>query len=115
MINTRLFEGKEYPLIIYNEKAVVDMAFRFYSEEICDGTETEFDFPNYTSSYLRIYDERLGRLIKELALSQTSSLLIANFSVLDMTFEDNGNYYYEMGYVMGVYEQPLRYGQLTVL
>lgn len=118
MLNTRLFEAKDYPLKIYNGKAIINMAFRFYTVVSCEEIayeEIDFDFPDYTSSYLRIFNERDGRLIVEIALTQSGTYLIVNASVSDMTFEDTGNYYYEIGYVRGVYEQALRYGTLTVI
>lgn len=115
MLKNKLFEAKSYPLIIYNGKPVIDKAFRFYTVD-CDGIQEDFDFPNYVSSYLRIYNERSGRLLLTISLTQSGSYLIANASSADMTFEDNGNYWYEVGYVMsGGYEQALRYGVLQVL
>lgn len=118
MLNTRLFEGKEYSLVIYNRQALINRAFRFFTVVDCiDVTyeEIDFDFPDYVSSYLRIYNERLGRLVLDLPLTQSGAYLIANASISDMTFEDNGNYYYEVGYNRGGYEQALRYGLLQVL
>lgn len=119
MINTRLFQAKEYPLTIYNGQALIDKAFRFFTVVDCVDLpyeEIDFDFPDYTSGYLRIYNERNGREILDLSLSKNDPYLIANASEADMTFEDNGNYYYEVGYVRsGIYEQALRYGTLTVI
>lgn len=115
MVNTRLFEGKEYQLIIYNGQAVLNMPFCFVEVDQCSGEESDFDFPGYFSSYFRVYNERSGRLIKDLQLSHSGSTLFLNASVLDMTFEDNGNYYYEIGYVNSIYEQALRYGTLKVI
>lgn len=115
MINTRLFEAKEYPLIIYNGQAVIDMAFRFFEVDECTGEETDFDFPGYVSSYFRVYNERNGRLLLSLSLTRSGARLIFNGSISDMTFEDNGNYYYEIGYVNSGYEQALRYGTLKVI
>lgn len=118
MLNTRLFSAKEYPLKIYNGQAIVNKAFRFYTVVSCDEIayeEIDYDFPGYTSAYFRIYNERNGRLIVEVTPTQSGPYLIVNASTLDMTFEDTGNYYYEIGYVSGVYEQALRYGTLTIL
>lgn len=118
MVNTRLFEAKEYPLVIYNGQAIIDRAFRFYTVVDCADLpyeEIDFDFPDYASSYMRVYNERNGRLILTLALELDAPYLIANASVAEMTFEDNGNYYYEIGYVRSVYEQALRYGTLIVI
>lgn len=115
MLKTRLFEGKEYDLVLYNGQAVVNRAFRFYTMSVCDGEEIDFDFPDYVSSYWRVYNERSGRLLKEYTLSHDGAFLIANVSVADATFEDNGYYYYEVGYQRGAYEQALRYGTLKVI
>jgi hypothetical protein len=115
MLNTKLFQGNEYPLTVYNEQALVDVAFRFYTQDNCDGDKVDFDFPDYASSYFRIFNERIGRELKEFSLTQDGAYLIANVSASDMTFRSNGNYYYEIGYVRGVYEQTLRYGKLIVV
>lgn len=114
MLRVKLFDGVEEPLEVYNGQAIIDKSIEFFTEE-CDA-ETDFTFPSYASSYWRIYNERSGRLIKDYALSQSGASLIINNSILDMTFEDNGMYYYEIGYVQtGGYEVPLRYGQLRVI
>lgn len=118
MLNTRLFEGKEYPLTIYNGQAVIDRAFRFYTVLDCADVpyeEFDFDFPDYVSSYFRVFNERSGREILELSLERSGAYLIANASAAQMTFEDNGNYYYEIGYSRNGYEQALRYGTLSVI
>lgn len=118
MVNTRLFQAKEYSLVIYNRQAIINKAFRFYTIVDCVDLpyeEIDFDFPDYVSSYLRIYNERLGRLVIEIDLSRSGPYLIANASASEMTFEDNGNYYYEIGYSRGGYEQALRYGVVKVL
>lgn len=117
-LNTRLFQAKEYSLVIYNGQAIINRSFRFYTVIDCPDLpyeEIDFDFPDYTSSYLRIFNERNGRLIIEIALDHDGGYLIANASASDMTFEDTGNYYYEVGYVRAVYEQALRYGTLKVI
>lgn len=114
MLRSRLFDGVEEPLEVYNRQAVIDKAIEFFTEE-CD-SETDFTFPGYLSSYFRVFNERLGRQIKDIALSQSGASLIINASALDMTFEDNGIYYYEIGYVQnGGYEITLRYGELRVI
>lgn len=118
MINTRLFEAKEYPLVIYNGQAVINRAFRFFTVVDCLDVpyeEIDFDFPDYASSYFRVYNERNGRLLLDLAMDHIDPYLILNGSVQDMTFEDLGPYYYEIGYVRTVYEQALRYGKLSVI
>lgn len=116
-LNTKLFDGMEQPLVIYNGEAIIDQLIRFYTVEFCggDSTEVDFDFPDYVSSYFRAFNERSGRLLVEVSLSRDGAYLIFNASADDMTFDDLGNYFYEIGYVRGVYEQTLRYGTLSVL
>lgn len=115
MLKSRLFQAKQYPLTIYNGDAIIDKAFRFYTRD-CDGNDENFDFPDYVSSYLRVYNERNGRLLLTLALTRSGTYLIANASDTEMTFEDSGNYWYEVGYVRsGGYEQALRYGTAQVI
>ena len=48
-------------------------------------------------------------------MTQSGTYLILNASINDMTFDDNGNYFYEIGYSRGGYEQALRYGTLKVI
>ena len=119
MIRHKLFQGVEDLMIVYNQKAIINETIEFFTEECDDDLleeEEDFTFPGYVSSYFRVYNERLGTLIKTVALSQTGAFLIINASVLDMTFTDNGNYHYEIGYVQtGGYEVALRYGALKVI
>ncbi len=113
VLNTRLFDGKEYALIIYNAQAAIDKTFYFYYEEC--GDKIEFDFTDFQSGFFRVYNERMGKEIKDLPLTQNGSYLFLNASVTDLTFEDLGNYYYEIGYSKDGYEAVLRYGILTVI
>jgi len=114
MIRFKLFDAVEEPMLVYNRMAIVDKAMEFFTEE-CE-TETDFTFPYYASSYFRVFNERLGFEIKDIALSQSGPALIINASVTDMTFEDNGFYFYEVGYIqIGGYEVPLKYGPLQVV
>lgn len=115
MIRNKIFDAEERPLQIFNGIAIIDLVMEFFLEE-CEEDE-DFTFPNYSSAYFRIYNERLGRRIKNLTnIANSGNALILNASVSDMTFEDNGKYYYEIGYVQtGGYEFPLRYGQATVI
>jgi hypothetical protein len=108
------FIAEEQGLSFYNGKAVIDQAFTFLYD---DEDETVFDFIGYVSAYLYVYDEREGQLLKSFTaqLSRNSNVLVLNASVSDMTFEDVGNYYYEMGYNRSGYECPLRYGKLKVV
>jgi len=112
MIISKLFQGTEYPLEIYNGQPIIDMGFQFVYDEC--GTETDFTFPDYVSSDLLVYNERLGRLIKTIPLTRNGNILIVNST--DTDFDDNGNYFYEVVYLMsGGYEQVIRYGLLKVI
>lgn len=114
MIRNKIFDAEERPLVIYNQVAIIDLAMSFFTEQ-CQEDE-DFTFPNFSSAYFRVFNERLGRRIKNISLTRSGNELIMNASVSDMTFEDNGNYYYEIGYVQsGGYEFPLRYGLATVI
>jgi fibronectin type 3 domain-containing protein len=111
----RLFDGVEKKIEVYNGQAILDYAIEYFTRDDCDD-ESEFTFPSYLSSYFRIYNERLGREIKEIVLSNSGGSLIVNASALDMTFDDNGTYYYEIGYVQaGGYEIALQFGPLRVI
>jgi len=117
-INTRLFDAKQHKLVIYDHQAVINKTFCFYYLDECSETPFEkidFTFPDYVASYFRVYNERRGRLLLDLVLERSGACLIMNASIPDMTFEVLGDYYYEIGYVMGVYEQALRYGKLHVI
>lgn len=117
MTNTRLFQGKEYSLTVYNAQALINQAFYFYTVIDCEDVPFEkidYSFDGFVSGYFRIYNERWGRLIKEFSMTQYGPYLYVNASVSDMTFEDNGDYYYEIGYSDG-YEKALRYGKLHVI
>lgn len=111
MIN-RLFQALEYKMELFNSQPIIDIGFQFYYLD-CD-TETEFDFPDYSSSYLKIYNERLGRTIKTIPLTRNGNILIVYST--DTNFDPSGNYWYEVIYVMsGGYEIVLRYGLLQVI
>jgi hypothetical protein len=114
MIRSQLFNGTEQELVVYNQKAILNEVIEFFTVDDCDDEETVYAFPGYVSSYFRIYNERLGRLIKTIVLSQSGGSLVINASVLDMTFETNGLYSYEIGYSNG-YDIVLRYGPLQVV
>ena len=111
----RLFDGVEKKLEVYNQQAIINYPIEFFVADECEDEE-DFEFPSYISSYLRIFNERLGRQIREISLSNYAEALIVNASVADMTFEDNGKYYYEIGFVQsGGYEIALMFGPLIVL
>lgn len=118
VLNTRLFQAKEYPLQLYNGKTVIDYGFRFFTVVDCVDLpyeEIEFDFPGYSGSYFRVYNERRGRLILDVDMELYNGYLLLNLSESDASFEDDGNYYYEIGYIRSGYEQSLRYGTITVI
>lgn len=114
MTNIRLFDGEEYELVVYNGQAITNKAIRFYTVDDCTGEETDYDFPGYVSSFLRVFNERNGRELVEIALSLDAPYLVINSSADDMTFDDNGIYYYEVGFNDG-YEKVLRYGKMKVI
>lgn len=112
MLTTKLFQGLQYPLEIYNDQPIINVGIEF-TYDSC-GVETDFDFPDYLSSNLYIYNERKGRLIKTIPLTRSGNILIINST--DTVFEDNGNYFYEVVYLMsGGYEQVIRYGLCKVI
>lgn len=115
MLRSKLFDGEEKTLEVYNQLPLIDVAIEFFTVE-CEEDE-DFTFPNYASSYFRVFNERLGRRIKNITnIAQSGPALVINASVTDMTFDDNGKYYYEIGYIStGGYEFPLRYGKLQVI
>lgn len=115
-----MFAAEEEDLIAYNAKAIIQLSFAFYFDT--DGIvndETNFNFPGFISPYLYIYNERSAHqiLIKSFVnqLSVSGNIMLLNASVADMTFNDVGKYYYELGYIQtGGYETPLRYGNFFV-
>lgn len=112
MLNNKLYIGSEYPLEIYNDQPIIDMGFQFVYDDC--GTETDFDFPSYVSSYLKVYNERQGRTIKNIPLTRNGNILIVNST--DTNFDDNGKYFYEVGYIMsGGYDRVLRFGNSMVI
>lgn len=115
MLRVKLFDGVEKSLTMYNGHAILNYAIEFYSLQDCD-VEEIFPFPAYVSSYMRVFNERLGIELKEITLSQSGGSLIINASALDMTFDENGKYYFEIGYVQsGGYEIVLMYGSFIVI
>lgn len=117
MLNSQLFQAQKGKLRIYNGKPIIDVGLAYYYfDDSCvnPDEETEFDFPGYISSYLKIYNERLGRLIKTIPLDRNSNVLIINSN--DTAFDDNGDYAYEVGYIQtGGYEFVLDYGIFEVV
>jgi hypothetical protein len=112
----KLFDGREKDLIAYNGQAMINFGIEFFTEECdddLDEDEVDFDFDGFVSSYFRVYNERSGRILKDIATTVSGSSMIINTN--DMSFEDNGNYYYEIGYVQtGGYDTVLMYGTLNI-
>lgn len=117
-IITKLFDGAETDLTLYNGQAIIDKEFYFTVVECFDGEDEEedFTFPGFVSGYFRAFNERTGREIKDITMTRSGATMYLNASVSDATFEDLGRYYYEIGYVRtGGYDQVLRYGKLNVI
>ncbi len=117
-LNSRLTQAKEYPLVIYNGQAIINKGLRFWTVVECDDLpyeEIDFDFIGFVYGYFRVYNERRGRELLDLDVTQSGPYLIINASEADMTFDDNGGYHYEIGYSRDGYEQALRYGKLIVI
>jgi hypothetical protein len=107
------FEGVEAELTMYNGQAVIDLPIYYYDDD-----EVGYTFPGYQSSFFRVYDsEERNTLVKEFTtqVTRSSNVQILNLSVSDMTFEANGVYYGEIGYVRSGYEIVLRYGKLFII
>lgn len=122
---THGFEAIEKELTLYNGQAVLDLACYYYSE----GTEVDNDgtvdgefiknytFPGYTSSFMNVYDsDERNTLVKAYTtqITRNANIQVINASVSDMTFDQNGTYYYELGYVRSGYDIVLRFGNLYI-
>lgn len=106
--------GDNEDLYIVNREAVLNVAFLFFYD---DPDQTAFDFPAFSSAYMNVYNERLGKQVKAYTtqLTRNANAIVMNASVADMTFAKNGKYYYELGYIRsGGYPIRLRYGSLIV-
>lgn len=101
-------------LTIKNGEAWIDVVHLVYNE---DGTD--FDFPAYVSSYMKVYQSKdiNAKKIKEFTtqITRNSNAQVFNLSEADITFTSNGTFWYEIGYLRsGGYEQALREGDLIV-
>lgn len=106
--NDLMFIGQEAPFEAYNGIAILNLSIVFQNSD-----ETDFTFPGYVSAYFNIYQSRGESQLKSFAsqIIRSSNVFILNLSVSDMTFADNGTYYYELGYIQsGGYAVPLRFG-----
>lgn len=110
IIRTYGFEGMEGELSFYNRQAVTDLALYFYLD---DDNSTAYGFTGYASAWLRVYDStERNYQIKNFTsqLSRNSNAIVMNASVSDMTFNEPGKYYFELGFVRSGYDVVLRYG-----
>lgn len=115
MDQSRGFIAQEQGLSFKNNKALLNLAFTILYD---DTTETIFDFTGYVSAYFRVYDTlRQTRLIKNFItqVTRNSNILVMNCSVSDMTFNEAGRYWYEMGYINSGYNVAIRYGELLII
>src|SRR5512147_912395 len=115
MTTDKTFIGQEASLSVFNGQALINSSFEFVFD---DCSSSDFDFPGFSSAYLKVYNERGGSLVIDLSsrITRSGKYLVLNASVSDMTFEDFGKYEYEMGYIRtGGYSVVLRYGEFVVI
>lgn len=108
-----MFIAEESGLEAYNGAPLLNLAIYFE-----DSDENAFTFPGFVSAYMNVYQARNESQLKSFAsqITRNSNVYVLNMSASDMTFNDNGDYYYEMGYIQsGGYSIPLRYGKLTII
>lgn len=117
MLRKKIFDAVDDNLTFYDGKPILDFQVQFFTDECDDDLEddeVDYAFSGFVSGYFRVYNERNGRLIKDLPMSNEGAALVLNTT--DTFFEDLGNYYYEIGYLMsGGYELALMYGILKVI
>lgn len=107
-----LFIAQEGGLECYNGQALLNFIITVNNSD-----NTAFGFSGYISAFLNIYQSRNQTLLKSFInqISRNSNNLVLNCSSSDMTFNDNGTYYFELGFIQsGGYTIVLRYGVLTV-
>lgn len=113
-VNSFIAENED--LTAYNGQAILNLAIAYILD---DDDDTEFTFPGYVSSYMNVYDsDERNNLVKAFTtqVTRNSSVQVLNLSESDMTFESQGKYYYELGYIIsGGYETVLRYGNLVIV
>lgn len=96
----------------YNGVSILNLGIYFMNS---DGTP--FGFAGYISAYMNVFQARGESQLKSFTsqITRNANCFVLNLSVSDMTFPDNGKYYYEMGYIQsGGYQIPLRYGNLFI-
>jgi len=113
MLNSySIFQSNNKNIELYNGDPILGVACVFYYDDC--GTQTDFDFPDFISANLVVYNERLGTVLKTIPLTRDGSSLIVNST--DTDFDENGNYFYEINYLAsGGYNRNLAFGMFTVL
>lgn len=119
------FEGVEKELAFYNGQAVLNLPVYYYTlatetdhDDQIDGEYVdEYPFSGYQSSFMNVYDsEERNTLVKTFTtqITRNANAQVLNCSVSDMTFDENGTYFYELGYVRSGYDIVLRFGNLFI-
>lgn len=113
MERINLFEAQEEDMQVFNGQALLNKAIEYTYD---DDDETLYDFPGYQSSFMYIYNERDGQLLKSYTtqITRNSNVQVLNCSVADMTFEETGKFFYITGFVSHTYEIALRFGNFYV-
>lgn len=120
------FEAELAELTIYNGQAILDLPISYYLPATSDDYDVQVDgeyldlypFQGYQSSFMNVYDsDERNTLVKSYTtqISRNSNNQVINASVSDMTFDEGGTYYFEIGYVRSGYDIVLRYGPLFVV
>ena len=113
-MRVKLFDGVEHELVLYNGIPLLNFEIELTIDEDCDGEDEDFVFDSFVSGSLRVYNERSGRLIRTIPVTQSDSSIVINTT--NTTFEDNGLYYFDLTYIQsGGYEAVLMYGKLRVI
>jgi hypothetical protein len=120
MIKIKLFDGRERDLVLYNGQAMLNFGIEFETGTCNDDLDPDndtsaYDFASFVSGYFIIFNERSGRIIKTITgITVSGASLIINSN--DLSFTDEGVYYYEIGYIQaGGYDITLMYGKLLVI
>lgn len=119
------FEGVEKEITFYNGQAVLNLPIEYYTlateddyDDVIDGEYVNYyPFSGYASSFMNVYDsEERNTLVKSFTsqVTRNSNVQVLNCSVADMTFDQNGTYYFELGYVRSGYDIVLRFGNLFI-
>ncbi len=116
-MNVLGYIAEEAQLEFINQQALINLEMEFvYLDDNED--EQDFGFDDYVSAFMYVYN---GKTREELIKSYTTqitrngNILYLNCSVADMTYDDQGPYYYVVGYNRSGYEIPLRFGKLRMI